>query len=165
MLDLLRDLVAHKGHANAALLRAIAQNGAATSDPELWELLHHILLANRFWLLAVTGQPFVPDNEARLSSSFDALTRRYASMQAAESAWLAAATEDDLMRTLEDARIPGGGCSVANALTQVCLHSHGHRAQAAKMLRLHGGVPPSTDFVVWLATRAPATWGAGGMES
>ena len=51
MLEMLRDLVAHKGHANAALLTAVQQNPVATSDPELWELLHHILLANRFWLL------------------------------------------------------------------------------------------------------------------
>ena len=158
MLDLLRDLVAHKGHANATLLRAIAQNRAAASDPELWELLHHVLLANRFWLLAVTGQPFVHDDEARVSSSFDALVQRYASTQAAETAWLATATETDLTLTPGDARIPGGRCSVAQAFVQVCLHSHGHRAQAAKMLRRHGGVPPPSDFILWLATRPRPQW-------
>jgi hypothetical protein len=46
MLEMLRDLIAHKGHANAALLTGIRQNPAAVSDSELWELLHHILLAN-----------------------------------------------------------------------------------------------------------------------
>ena len=156
MLDLLRDLVAHKGHANAALLRAIAQNDAAASDPELRELLHHILLANRFWLLAITGRPFVHDDEARVSSSYDALVQRYAGMQAEETAWLAAATETDLTRMLDDARIPGGRCSVAQALVQLCLHSHGHRAQAAKMLRRHGGVPPAMDFILWLASASGA---------
>ena len=53
MLEMLRDLVAHKGHANAAVLGAIRQNDTAVSDPELCELVHHILIANRFWLLAV----------------------------------------------------------------------------------------------------------------
>ena len=158
MLDLLRDLVAHKGHANAALLRAVAQNGAAASDPELWELLHHILLANRFWLLAITGQPFVHDDEARVSSSFDALIQRYAGMQTEESAWLATATATDLTRVLDDARIPGERCSVAQAFVQVCLHCHGHRAQAAKMLRRHGGEPPPMDFILWLAGRPRAQW-------
>ena len=65
MLEMLRDLVAHKGHANAALLTAIRQNPTAASDPELWELPHHILLANRFWLLTVLGLLFaeaVPKN-------------------------------------------------------------------------------------------------------
>jgi hypothetical protein len=77
MLDMLRDLIAHKGHADAALLTAIRQHPTAASDPELWELLHHTLLANRFWLLTVLGLPFVHEDEARPSSSFDALIHRY----------------------------------------------------------------------------------------
>ena len=158
MLEMLRDLVAHKGHANAALLHAIRQNGAAASDPELWDLLHHILLANRFWLLTVLGLPFVHEDEARPSPSFDALIQRYGSTQAEETAWLEAAMEADLARIVEDARIPNGKCSVSHAFMQVCLHSHGHRAQGAKLLRRHGGVPPSTDFILWLTSRAPAEW-------
>lgn len=158
MLEMLRDLSAHKGHANAALLRAIQQNVGAAADPELWELLHHILLANRFWLLAVRGLPFVHDDEARPCSSFDALIQRYASAQTEETAWLDAAVEPDLARTVKDARIPNGQCSVSQAFMQVCLHSHGHRAQCAKLLRRHGSVPPSTDFILWLATRPRAGW-------
>ena len=101
VLEMLRDLVAHKGYANAALLNVIRQNEAATGDPELSELLHHILLANRFWLLTVLGLPFALEDESRPSTSFDALTERLRG-------------------------------------TQVCLHSHGHRAQCAKLLRRHG---------------------------
>lgn len=158
MLAMLRDLVAHKGHANAALLHAIRQNGPAASDPELWDLLHHTLLANRFWLLTVLGLPFVHEDEARRSPSFDRLIERYGSTQAEEAAWLDAAVEHDLARVLEDARIPGGKCSVSQAFMQVCLHSHGHRAQCAKLLRRHGSVPPSTDFILWLARRPPTGW-------
>jgi hypothetical protein len=55
MLQLLRDLVDHKGYANAAMLQAVRQNPAAASDPEMLDLLHHILLANRFWLLSVSS--------------------------------------------------------------------------------------------------------------
>jgi hypothetical protein len=55
MLELLRDLIAHKGFANAALLTAVQQNEAAASDPEVCELLQHILLANRFWLYRSLG--------------------------------------------------------------------------------------------------------------
>ena len=43
MIDLLQDLVRHKGYANAALLRAICQHEPAAQDPELRELLHHIV--------------------------------------------------------------------------------------------------------------------------
>lgn len=158
MLEMLRDLIAHKGHANAAVLSAIRQNDAAASDPELGELLHHILLANRFWLLTILGQPFVVEEESRPSTSFDALVQRYCATQAQESTWLTSATEADLRRTLESPLIPGGACSVSEALMQVCLHSHGHRAQCAKLLRRHGGVPPVTDFIIWRTSRPLADW-------
>lgn len=160
MLAMLRDLVAHKGHANAAMLRAIQANGAAAADAELWGLLHHILLANRFWLLTVLEEPFVLDDEARPSPSFEALVARYATMQARETAWFDSATDSDLARILTNAFIPSGSCSVAQAFTQVCLHSHGHRAQCAKLLRRHGGVPPPTDFILWIADRPAAEWPA-----
>lgn len=158
MLDMLRDLVAHKGHANSAMLNAIRQNGTAASDPELWDLLHHILLANRFWLLTVLGLPFVHEDEARPSPSFNALVERYGSTHDQETAWLEKATEGDLARILEDDRIPHGRCSVSQAFMQVCLHSHGHRAQCAKLLRRHGSVPPPTDFILWLTSRPGAEW-------
>jgi len=158
MLSLLSDLIAHKGHANATMLTAIRSQPAAMVDFELWELLHHILLANRFWLLTVLQAPFDPEHEAKRSRSFDDLVRRYAASQEEEATWVAAATSADLDRILEHAMIPGGRCSVAEAILQVCLHTHGHRAQAAKLLRRHGGVPPMTDFIAWLPDRPRAEW-------
>jgi uncharacterized damage-inducible protein DinB len=158
MRQMLRDLVDHKGYANAALLNAIRQNAAAAADPELWELLHHVLLANRFWLLSVLGLPFVLKDEAAHAPSFDALVQRYARTQAQENAWFENATEADLQRTLKSPSIPGGACSVAQAVMQVCLHSHGHRAQAAKLLRGHGGTPPAADFILWIKDRPGAGW-------
>jgi uncharacterized damage-inducible protein DinB len=151
MLEMLRDLIAHKGHANAALLTAIRENPTAASDSELWALLHHILLANRFWLLTILGLPFVHEDEARLSPSFDALVERYRRTHVQETDWLETASEGDLARILASPLIPNGTCSLSQAFMQVCLHSHGHRAQGAKLLRRHGGVPPATDFISWLA--------------
>lgn len=163
MLDSLRDLVAHKGHANAAILRAIGENPAAAADRELIDLLHHILLANRFWILAILGLPFAAETESHRSDSFGELVRRFSDTQAQEWQWLALASEADVARVLSDPLIPGGHCSVAEALLQVCLHSHGHRAQLAKGLRRHGAVPPPTDFINWLTSRPAAAWpdGAG----
>jgi uncharacterized damage-inducible protein DinB len=158
MLETLRDLVAHKGHANAAFLNAVRQNEAAAVDPELWELLHHVLLANRFWLLKVAGQPFEIEVEARPSESFTALVERFEGLQKQEQAWLESAIEDDLAKVLEGDLIPNGKCTVAQAWMQVCLHTHGHRSQAAKLLRRHGGTPPATDFILWIADRPAAQW-------
>ena len=98
MLAMLRDLVAHKWHANAALLGAIRQNEGAVSDSEIWNLLHHILIANRFWLLTTLGLPFVLDDESRPAGSFGALVQRYARTQADEEAWLETATDSALER-------------------------------------------------------------------
>ena len=158
MLEMVCDLVAHKGHANAAMLTAIGQNDAAASDPELLELLQHILLANRFWLLSILGLPFVLKDESHPSPSFAALVQRYGRTQSQECGWLETATETDLERTLKNALIPNSECSVSQALLQVCLHSHGHRAQCAKLLRRHGGTPPQTDFILWLVNRPGAEW-------
>jgi len=158
MLALLRELIEHKGHANAALLHAIRQNEAATADADIRQLLQHILLANRFWLLTILGLPFSPESESRPSRSFDELIERYAGTQAQESAWFDAATEADPERMLRNALIPGGQCSVAHAFVQVCMHSHGHRAQCAKLLRRHGVQPPPADFILWIRDHPAAEW-------
>jgi len=158
MLELLRDLVRHKGYANAAILGVVGGNTAAAVDREVNELLHHVLLANRFWVLSTLGLPFEAEEEARPSGSFGELVQRYSSTHEQESMWLATATAADLSRVLHDPRIPGGQCSVVEAFMQVCMHSHGHRAQCAKLLRRHGATPPVTDFIWWLASRPPASW-------
>jgi uncharacterized damage-inducible protein DinB len=102
--------------------------------------------------------PFAREDETRPAPSFDALVRRYARTQAQEAARLDTATAANLERTLKDPLIPNGECSVAQAFMQVCLHSHGHRAQAAKLLRRHGATPPAADFILWLAKRPGAEW-------
>jgi uncharacterized damage-inducible protein DinB len=162
MLQPLRDLVAHKGYANAAILGAVRENPATAADGDLNALLHHVLLANRFWMLAILGRPFDAEHESRGAQSFDDLVQRFSSTQDQETTWLAGASEADLTHVLRDPRIPGGECSVAAALLQVCLHSHGHRAQVAKRLREHGTVPPTTDFITWLTSRPAPAWPLSG---
>ena len=156
MLEMLRDLIAHKGDANAALLTAIQQNPAAAADPDLGELLRHVLLAERFWHCTIAGLPFVFQDESRALASFDSVPAAYRLTQNQLVTWLTNATEADLSRVLEHPLIPGGSCSVSQALMQVCMHSHGHRAQCAKLFRRHGGVPPASDFILWIANRHAA---------
>jgi uncharacterized damage-inducible protein DinB len=153
MFSLLSDLIAHKNHANTILLDAIREHPDAGSDPEVLALLRHILVANRFWFQTCSGQPFVVE-PAPEPDSLEALTTEYRSLREQEEAWIAGATDDDLTRMLESQLIPGGRCSVAEGLAQVCLHSHGHRAQCAKLLRRLGATVPMTDFILWLANRS-----------
>ena len=153
MLQMMRDLIAHKGHANRLMLEAIRVDSNAATDPEIVGLLHHILVANRFWFLTITGQEFVLERETAAPATLDELGDRYATTQREEEAWIARATVPDLERPLANDMIPGGQCTVAQGFMQVCMHSQGHRAQLAKMLRRHGGTPPMTDFILWLRDR------------
>jgi uncharacterized damage-inducible protein DinB len=153
-----RDLLAHKGFADAAMVTAIRQHREAAADGPLRVALHHMLVANRFWLLSIEGEAFVADLETRVPDSLDALIAGFRTTHEREMAWMAAAAPDSLSRTLESALIPGGRCLVSDALLQVCLHSQGHRAQCAKMLRALGGSPPVTDFILWRVDRQAPTW-------
>lgn len=154
----LRDLVAHNGHANAVFLAAVRDTPPAAADAEIDELLHHVLLANRFWLLSVLALPFDYAHESRRAGSLSELIQRYAETHERQSTWLDSATDADVARVLEGELIPGGRCTVGQAFLQVCLHSHGHRAQLAKLLRRHGAVPPQSDFIAWLVERPAARW-------
>lgn len=160
MLSLLRDLVAHKGYANAAVVAAVGRSEAASLDGELLELLHHVLIANRFWICAVRRTPFIAAREAGVPRTLGALRDAFRATQDEELAWISAATEEDCAAMLTDPLIPGGACTVAVALTQVCMHSHAHRAQIARLLRRHELVPPQTDFIVWVTQRHPPAWDA-----
>jgi uncharacterized damage-inducible protein DinB len=158
MLAMLQDLVQHQGFANASLLKAIRVHEAAAHDDELRKLLHHILLANRYWLMLILGMPFDREAEAQMPESLEAIAARYQETHTLELDWISRAQESDLARTLETPFIPGRRFSVAQALMQVCLHSQGHRAQCAARLRLLGGTPPAMDFILWLTDRPAAEW-------
>ncbi|MFL6689200.1 MAG: DinB family protein, partial [Alphaproteobacteria bacterium] len=75
-----------------------------------------------------------------------------------EVEWLSRLQEADLNRVLETDRLPGYQLSVSQIAMQVCLHSHGHRAQCTTRLRLLGGTPPVMDFVHWLKARSAPEW-------
>jgi len=158
MLAMVQDLVKHKAFANASLLRAIRQHPTAAQDDELRKLLHHVILANRYWLALSLGLPFNHEEESRIPESLEAIAEQYRETHALELQWISSAGEPDLARMLETPFIPGCSFSVAQALTQVCLHSHGHRAQCSMRLRLLGGTPPAMDFVHWLQERPTAEW-------
>jgi uncharacterized damage-inducible protein DinB len=159
MLTTIRDLVLHKSHANAAILTSIQSSQAAATDPAVIQVLQHILMANRFWLLTIMGQSFAREIEQDgVPETFDALVAAFRRTHREEVEWFAQATDVDLERVLEDRQIPVARCSVVEGVLQVVLHTQGHRAQLAKMLRGHGVTPPVTDFVLWVGGRPEPAW-------
>ena len=158
MLLLIQDLVRHKWSANASLFASIRQCGQAASDEGIRRLLHHILVANRYWLLLTLRKQFDPEVEMSVPGNLDGLEERYRQTEAEERNWLAACEEGDFNRVLETPFLPGQQISVTQAILQICLHSQGHRSQCATTLRAMGGTPPPTDFVLWLKDRPAAFW-------
>ncbi len=158
MLTLLRDLAQHKWTANASLLKAIGLHQPASQDEELRKLLHHILVSNRFWLFLSMGRTFIVEQESIVPGSLEALAALYRETCIQESEWTSQLAETDLARALQTSYIPGCSFSVAEVFMQVCMHSHGHRAQCATRLRLLGGAPPAMDFIAWLKDRPAPDW-------
>src|SRR5262249_21848985 len=105
---------------------------------------------NRFWLFLSIGIPFAEEEESQVPESLEGIEARYRETHAREMEWMSTITEADLDRRLESALIPDFSCSVEQALTQICLHSQGHRVQCAARIRQLGGLPPQTDFIRWV---------------
>ena len=154
MLMTIDQLIEHKWWANSNLLRAIEQHGPATEDAELRKLLHHILVANRYWLLLTLAQPFKDEVEKRIPESHQKVVESFAATEKLEIAWISSVTSSDLERPLQPRAIPETTVTVAQAMVQVSLHSHGHRSQCASRLRALGGNPLPMDFVLWVRDQA-----------
>ena len=158
MLATLRNLFCHQAFTDAALLNAIRRHETAARDQELRTLLHHTLLAHRYWIHISQGLPFSVDEETTVPDSIDGIVARYRSTQVEEMVWLDGLRESDLARALESPFFPGRLIAMGDALMQVCMHSHGHRSQCATRLRALGGDPPSLDFILWLKDRPVPVW-------
>jgi uncharacterized damage-inducible protein DinB len=158
-MQMLRDLIQHKWYANARFLGALREPAEVSGDKQLLDLMHHILVANRFWLQLSRSALFDMEGERRVPTSLEELISKYRVTYIEEDSWLGQITDSDLARQLETPYMPGRKFSVEQGIVQVCLHSHGHRAQAAVRLRQLGGTPPVLDFVTWLKDRPAVEWG------
>lgn len=157
MLFLVDQLIRHKCWANTNLLRSVEQHPPAAEDPELRKLLHHILVSNRYWILLTLGRPFIDEQEKRIPESHSVLMTQFAESERLELDWLSRATPEELERRLQPRALPDTTISVADAMIQVSLHSHGHRSQCASRLRVLGGTPSPMDFVLWVRDRKSAS--------
>ena len=140
------------------MLMAIQRHEAASNDDELRKLLHHILVAHRFWIHLCQGLPFSVEAENIVPATLEEIIERFRATQMQELVWLDQLKASDLARVLESPYFPGRQVTVGEALTQVCLHSQGHRAQCATRLRTLGGEPPATDYILWLKDRPLPAW-------
>ena len=159
MIAILRELFRHQAHADASILMAIKRHPVASHDQELRKLLHHILIAHRFWTHLGQGFSFSVEAESVVPDTLDEIVAQFQATQTQELVWLDQLEASDLERVLESQDIAGRQVSLGDALTQVCLHSQGHRAQCATRLRMLGGEPPPMDYLHWAKDRPLPAWG------
>jgi uncharacterized damage-inducible protein DinB len=153
----LHELYAHQEWADAVHWRALEEHAAALEDKAIRERLLHIHLVQHGFLW-VTG-PMTEGFAFRKLEDFASMADLKAYARGGNTALrdLLKATDDARMEELvEIPWFPKLKLSRRHAFTQAAMHSHYHRGQNATRLRELGGVPPHTDFIVWLKDGKPA---------
>jgi uncharacterized damage-inducible protein DinB len=154
----LDELYAHQEWADAQHWRAFEAHPGALDDQAIRNRLHHIHLVQHgfAWVTGARDGAFPMKNPENFPSAAE--LKKYAR----EGTTL---LNERLMQTSEKRMEeiieipwfrPPAKISVRQALTQAAMHSHYHRGQNATRLRELGGVPPLTDFIVWLKDGKPA---------
>ncbi|MFN0172433.1 MAG: DinB family protein [Bryobacteraceae bacterium] len=147
----LQDLCRHQAWADAEHWRALDTCPAALADKGLRQRLHHLVEVQYIFLRVARGEKF---ERLTLTPSAEPQQLREQAQQnhQAYADFLSGEIEARLgeIVTLPWFQNPPIQITVAEALTQVVMHSQGHRAQNAVRLRELGGKAPMTDFIVWL---------------
>jgi uncharacterized damage-inducible protein DinB len=152
----LDELYAHQEWADAEHWRAFEAHPAALEDQAIRERLLHIHQVQYayLWIAGPRTSEFAFKKLEDFPSMAD--LKLYAQQGLSEMREDVKKTNPDRMEELiEVPWFKPLKISVRHALTQAAMHSHYHRGQNATRLRELGGVPPMTDFIVWLQRGKP----------
>lgn len=155
MIEFLRPLFRHQEWADGELLNAIKACPAAVQDERLRAALFHIVVVQRYYLAQCTAGDFDLAKELKAPEVWSGLEDLFHTTHAAEHAFIASVSPAELERVLELPHLKGLRLTVAQAMTQVVMHSQHHRGQCAMRLRDLGGVPPTLDYILWLRDGPP----------
>jgi uncharacterized damage-inducible protein DinB len=157
----LHELYAHQEWADAEHWRALEAHSAALADKAIRERLVHIHLVQHgfLWIAGPRTAEFAFKKPEDFADAAE--LKSYARQGNVDlSELVRTATPEWLEEIIEVPWFkPTLKISRRHALTQAAMHSHYHRGQNATRLRELGGVPPGTDFIVWLRDGQPdAKW-------
>jgi uncharacterized damage-inducible protein DinB len=157
----LDELYAHQEWADAEHWRAFEAHPAALADKAIRERLLHIHQVQYafLWIAGSRTAGFAFKKLEDFSSMAD--LKEYARLYHAAAAELLKGSNPEMIEEFVEAPwfTPPVKLSRRHALTQAAMHSHYHRGQNATRFRELGGVPPYTDFIIWLRNGQPAaTW-------
>ena len=160
MSSYLDELYAHQEWADAEHWRAFEAHPPAFADNVIRERLHHIHLVQHgfLWVTDAQRAEFAFKKLEDFPSMAD--LKQYARQGLEELSERVRKSDQGRMEEIIEVPWfkPPVRISLRQALTQAAMHSHYHRGQNATRLRELGGLPPHTDFIVWLKNGQPAQW-------
>jgi uncharacterized damage-inducible protein DinB len=162
---LLRQLIRHMEWADAEVWRAVLAHQPAGSDPRLRELLTHLHLVQRLFLVVWQKQPFDPSRgQPQFATAVD--LRNWAQTYYGEAhRFLDAIDEPALTREVVMPFVKAleaqlgrtfASTTLGETIFQVASHSTYHRGQVNARLREVGGTPPLVDYIAWIWFGRPA---------
>lgn len=151
----LRDMHAHMAWADGEWFRTWARSGFL-DDPDLLQRMQHITDIQGAFLMVLRGEQvrFPVDPPAPEFHQLRALTR---GNHGAFQALFRVLQPDAMAGTVLVPWFPGPPChvTVAEALTQVAMHTQHHRGQLMARLKELGGKPQNVDYIIWAWKQRP----------
>jgi len=156
----LRDLIHHMEWADAEVWRAVLAHAGARQDARLRDLLLHLHVVQRGFLLVWRAQPVA--QAMRTATEFEDIVDlrawaqpNYADVrQFVDGVDAAALTRGVTMPWVETYQRQLGRTfdtpTLAETIFQVTSHSTYHRGQVNTRLREVGGEPPLVDYIAWV---------------
>jgi uncharacterized damage-inducible protein DinB len=154
MTTLIKDLLGHQAWADAMFFHAWGKS-AVRDDLDLRERTGHLVDVQEAFLGILRGE--APEPEERPVPGFGDLRARCQAAHEAFKALGRSLDEAALARVVRVPWFPDPPCrvTVAEALTQACLHTQHHRAQNMTRLKALGAGPKNVDYIIWLWKQRP----------
>lgn len=163
-IEFLRQLFRHMEWADAEVWRAVMAHEPAGDDQRLRNLLTHLHVVQRVFLMVWQKQPLDPSRgQPQFETAAD--LRRWAQTYYAEAhTFLAEIDESSLSHDVVMPWVKAMEAQLGRTLTtptlgetivQVTSHSTYHRGQVNARLREVGGQPPLVDYIAWIWFRRP----------
>jgi uncharacterized damage-inducible protein DinB len=153
-LPMIRDLFAHQAWADAEMWHYLGATPAAHTDKKVLELLGHIHAVQRFFLSAVQDEPLTRE-ELTKEIPLPDLRDSYREFHIHADRALSKMRDSRMKGRIRVPWFPDFQPTVADALTQVAMHTQGHRAQILMLLRQLGGDPKPVDYIIWVSKNRP----------
>ena len=164
-IDLLRQLIRHMEWADAEVWRAVLAHEPAGDDPRLRQLLTHLHLVQRLFLVVWQKQPLdLSRGQPQFATAVD--LRNWAQTYYGEANKFLDALEEPSLKSevvmpfVKAMEVQLGRTfattTLGETIFQVTSHSTYHRGQVNARLREVGGNPPLVDYIGWIWFGRPA---------